>query len=171
MNDHTRHNPELPDDLRSLEASLDALGQRARSSAPGGLGDRIADEGARALTGVRPGELRLSGNKPEHHHRAGWTQHWRLAASVTLLIVAVVAAIALNPTAPVTGVVAIEGGQSDTASFDDDWIDFETEYVADTGWDDDAFDALSSELDELELSLGSAWTLDENLNLNEGESL
>ena len=166
MNDHN-HNPDLPEGLRDLETSLDALGERARSSAPGGLGERIATAGTEIITSPRPGERRLSGSQAGPNQRTGWRQHWPLAASVALLVVAVVAAISLLQPQPITGPMV----DADTEFIDDDWIEFETTYAADTGWDDDAFEALENELDALELSFNTAWTLDENLNLNEGESL
>ena len=167
MNDHNHHNLDLPEELRDLETSLDALGERARSSAPDGLGERIATAGTKIITSPRSGELRLSGSEGRPIQRTGWRQHWRLAASVALLVVAVIAAIGLLQPQPITGPMV----DADTEFIDEDWIEFEQTYAADTGWDDDAFEALENELDALELSFNTAWTLDENLNLNEGESL
>lgn len=167
MSNHDHHNPELPESLRDLERSLDALGAQARAEAPGALGDRIVAAGKQA--GMQSGGLRLAGTNAEHGFMLRFAGHWRLAASVALLVVAVVAAIALNQPTANNGTMA----GADPIALTDDWVEFEIEYVADTGWNGDALENFESDLDALELSFNEAWTLDENLNLNlnEGESL
>ena len=167
MNNHDQHNPELPESLRDLERSLDALGERTRAMAPEALGDSIIAAGTEALAGALPGRLRLAGSDAEPGFMLRFAGHWRMPASVTLLIVAVVAAITLNLPPSNTGTMADAG----PATLTDEWVDFEIEYVADTSWNGEAFEDLESDLDALELSFNAAWTLDENLNLNEGESL
>lgn len=172
MNDYNDHNPEIPETLRDLEASLEALGERTRASAPDDLGDRIADKGASILLGTQQGELRLAGTEAEPARRWTLPQHWSLAASITLLLIAVVAAIMLQQPAAPTGPMAGADTDTDTESvLDDEWIEFETAYVSDTAWTNEAFTLLSSELDSLESNFSTVWTLDENLNLNEEESL
>jgi hypothetical protein len=167
MNNHDHHNPELPESLRDLERSLDALGKQARAEAPAALGDRIVAAGALAQAEAMSGRLRLAGTDAEPGFMHRFAGHWRLAASVSLLVVAVVAAIALHQPPANTGTVT----GVDTIALTDDWVEFEIEYVADTSWNGEAFESLESDLDALELSLNEAWTLDENLSLNEGESL
>ena len=168
MNNDYDHNQEIPETLRDLEGSLDALGERTRASAPDELGDRIAAEGASIIAGPQQGEFRIAGTKTDPVRRWTQPQHWSLAASITLLLIAVVAAITLRQPAVPSGPMV----NADTESvLDDEWIEFETAYVSDTVWDDEAFTSLSSELDSLESNFNTAWTLDENLNLNEEESL
>ena len=175
MTDHNKHKPDLPPDapdaLRDLEASLDALGARTRDSAPDDLGERIVSAGAEILAGPRPGELRLTGAEADPAQGPSWMHHWRLAASITLLIIAVIAAIVLDQSQPTPGQIAEIAPAPAPSVIDDEWIEFETTFAADTAWDDDDLKSLVSELDELELSFNTAWTLDEDLNLNEGESL
>ncbi len=170
MNDYNDHNPEIPETLRDLEASLDALGDRTRASAPQDLGERIAEEGASILSGTQQGELRLAGTEADPVRRWTLPQHWSLAASIALLLISVVAAITLQQPAAPPGPMAGADTESESV-LDDEWIEFETAYVSDTTWNDEAFTLLSSELDSLESNFSTAWTLDENLNLNEEESL
>lgn len=160
------HNPELPCGLRDLERSLDALGERSRSDAPEGLAERICAATSGTITALRPGELRLSGTEAETHGVFRIGRHWRLAASVALLVIAVVAVITLQRPAINNG-----GDTGAPVALSDEWVDFEVSFVSDSGFDSDALNSLDSELDALELSFNEAWTLDESLTFNDGESL
>ena len=171
MNDQDNQNPKLPQDLHALEASLDALGEVTRAGAPSELGKRISDEGIATITSPSRGHLRLAGTDADPARQTGLGQHWRMAASITLLLVAVIAAISQNQPFQSNGLIVENDADPETGIIDEDWIEFETEYASDSVWDDGVFESLTSELDDLELSFNTAWTLDENLNLNEGESL
>jgi len=167
MTNRHDHNPELPDDLRGFERSLDALGERVRAAAPDAIGERVIAATTEMITAPRDGGLRLSGADADPIDRFTLNHHWRLAASVALLVVAVVAAITLQQPPPVDERFA--GADPDAVT--EEWIEFEITYASDTVFENDALESLDSELDALELSFQATWTLDETLDLSSGESL
>lgn len=164
MTERNQHNPELPEDLRSLERSLDALGEASRSEAPAGLRDRIASAGAEILRDETP-QLRLAGT--EASPLARFTRPWRFAAAVALLVIAGVIVVAINQP------IAAPSQDAPIASSEliDELIEIETAYVADSGWDSDSYDTLQSELNDLELSLNETWDVEDALILTDGETL
>lgn len=163
MTERNEHNPELPDDLRSLERSLDALGESARSDAPTGLQERIASAGAKALRGDTP-LLRLAGT--DASPRTRFNGPWRLAAAIALLAVAGVIVVALNQPAAAPQ----ENPAVASTTIIDDLIEIETAYAADSGWDSDSYDTLQSELNDLELSLNERWDIEDALLLTDGDT-
>lgn len=163
MTERNQHNPELPEDLRSLERSLDALGEASRSEAPAALHDRIASAGAEILRDETP-RLRLAGT--EASPLARFTRPWRLAAAVALLVIAGVIVVAINQP-----IAAPQGAPIASSELIDELIEIETSYVADSGWDSDSYDTLQSELNDLELSLNETWDVEDALILTDGETL
>lgn len=163
MTERNQHNPELPEDLRPLERSLDALGEASRSEAPAALRDRIASAGAEILRDETP-RLRLAGT--EASPLARFTRPWRLAAAVALLVIAGVIFVAINQP-----IAAPQGAPIASSELIDELIEIETAYVADSGWDSDSYDTLQSELNDLELSLNETWDVEDALILTDGETL
>jgi hypothetical protein len=136
MTSHPSDN--LPDDLRSIERTLDALGAAERDGAPGGLEHRIA-----LATTARVGDA-----QPPVLARIGFAGWKRLAA--TIAIVASAGLIIVATTQRV-GSVAQDGEVADAAAIEaelDAWL-IEPDYYA-----DDAFASLRSDLDEFDASLG-----------------
>jgi len=161
------NNPELPEDLRDLEAALDSLGERMRASPPDELGRRITDAGAQRLSRPRAGGLRLTSGATDKPIRTHLRHEWALAASAALLIVAVFVAISVRR----PGFESDPPTNAPITSIDEAWIEFETAYVADPFWSEAEFEALAEDIEALEVSLNTEPNNEPSLEWPDGEWL